>query len=149
MITQFRGKYRFLSNFFYSSVYYEGEIYPTSEHAYQAAKSLNTLEREKIKKATSPGKAKRLGKRINIRQDWEEIKYQTMRDIVLSKFSRNKDLAIKLMATKDEQLIEGNTWHDNIWGSCSCIRCKKTEGQNLLGKALMEVRYKLSILDCF
>ncbi len=75
-----------------------------------------------------------------MRNDWEEIKINVMLECVRAKFYQNRDLAGKLVETDGLELIEGNRWHDNIWGNCSCSRCQHIEGKNLLGKILMRVR---------
>lgn len=133
-IAKFSGSYRFLSNFYPAEVEYEGLTYKTSEHAYQAAKATNADDRAKIRKAKSPGEAKRMGRRIKIRPDWESVKVEVMRTILIDKFRRNKDLARLLIETEDAHLEEGNTWGDTTWGTV------KGKGKNLLGKLLMEVR---------
>ncbi len=86
VIDSFSGQYRFLSNFWLAPVTYEGITYPSSEHAYQAAKSLNKDIREAFSEINSPGEIKRLGQTITIRPDWEEVKINVMRDIVTAKF---------------------------------------------------------------
>ena len=53
--------YDFLSNFYPSTVSFEGMLYPTVEHAYQAAKTIDPKIREIIRKANGPGEAKKLG----------------------------------------------------------------------------------------
>jgi predicted NAD-dependent protein-ADP-ribosyltransferase YbiA (DUF1768 family) len=68
-----------------------------------------------------------------------------MRRILEDKFSgRNPGLRDALVATGDAELVEGNSWHDNFWGVCSCSRCKNKEGQNYLGRLLEEVRASLA-----
>lgn len=139
VINSFRGEHGFLSNFYPAKVVYEGMEYPTSEHAFQAAKSPVTGVRMIIARASSPGDAKQLGRKIALRSDWENIKLQVMEDIVRAKFSQNADLRIMLVqGTGDAELIEGNTWGDEFWGVCN------GEGENHLGKILMEVRKELS-----
>ena len=87
MISSFSGKYRFLSNFFPSLVRYEGMTYPTVEHAFQAAKTRDRHDRIPIQKTESPGKAKRMGRRVKLRYDWEEIKLSEIMEFLLrSKF---------------------------------------------------------------
>lgn len=135
MITSFSGEYRFLSNFWMSPVTYEGITYPSSEHAYQAAKSLDPFIREMMSNASSPGVVKALGQSIGIRPDWEEVKINVMRDIVTAKFEQKEDLMDLLMATKGRDLIEGNTWGDTFWGQCPL-----GTGRNELGKILMGIR---------
>lgn len=136
-ITEFRGDYRWLSNFWDCPVKYEDVMYPTSEHAYQAAKTLDRNERLKIRNLDTPGKAKRAGKNLEIRSDWEDVKLQVMTDILTDKFSRNPDLAEKLIQTGTADLIEGNTWNDTFWGVC------RGKGQNHLGRILMRIRDEL------
>lgn len=142
MICEFEGKYAFLSNFFPSSILYEGIVYPTNEHFFQAMKTLNQEERKKIAAADTPGKAKRLGRHVQLRADWEQIKVDVMRTGLMLKFT-DAELAQKLIGTGDEELIEGNWWHDNTWGSCFCSDCINKPGRNLLGMLLMELRKEL------
>lgn len=143
MITEFDGKYAFLSNFFHSPFAYDGIEYPTVEHFFQAMKTLDQEERKKIAAADSPGKAKRMGRNVKLREDWEEIKYTIMRVGVERKFDTHLELASKLIATGDAILIEGNSWHDNTWGSCFCPKCASIAGKNWLGEILMKRREEL------
>lgn len=141
IIDSFRGEYKFLSSFYPAKVIYEEMEYPSSEHAFQAAKSLIIGVRMLIARASSPGDAKRLGRKIALRPDWEDVKLQVMKDIVRAKFTQNADLRIMLvMGTRDAELIEGNTWGDKFWG----VDKATGEGENHLGKILMEVREELS-----
>lgn len=135
MITSFEGKYSFLSNFYACQTEYHHVKYPTSEHAYQAAKTSNPIQREAID-------AKRMGRRVEIKSNWDEIKEEVMYEIVSNKF-KNKRMQAKLLATENEQLVEGNYWHDNYWGSCTCPRCLQKPKENKLGKILMRVREEL------
>jgi len=143
MITEFDGKYAFLSNFYHAPFTYDGIEYPTNEHFFQAMKTLDQEERKKIAAAATPGKAKRMGRQVQLREDWEEIKIDIMRLGVSLKFHAHPDLAQKLVETNDAYLIEGNTWCDQIWGSCNCSHHKNIPGRNLLGQILMEEREKL------
>lgn len=138
MIKKFDGEYRFLSNFYPVSLSFEGRCFPSSEHAYQAAKTLNPGQKMLIQAASGPGMAKRLGSKVDLRKDWEQVKDRIMKEILLEKF-RNKSLEGKLLGTGTEILVEGNTWHDNYWGSCICARCGD-RGRNKLGKILMDLR---------
>jgi len=135
VIDSFSSQYRFLSNFWLAPVTYEGITYPSSEHAYQAAKSLNKDIREAFSEINSPGEIKRLGQTITIRPDWEDVKINVMRDIVTAKFEQNEDLMRLLMETKGYHLIEGNTWGDRFWGESPV-----GNGRNELGKILMAIR---------
>lgn len=136
-IDNFHGEYRFLSNFFPVWVKLGRQMFPTTEHAYQAAKTKDENERMKIAQAKTPGEAKRLGRKLDIRENWEEIKYNVMYELVKQKFSKDNNLKQKLLDTDEAELIEGNTWGDQEWG------VYKGKGKNLLGLILMEVREKL------
>jgi ribA/ribD-fused uncharacterized protein len=139
-IDSFKDNYKFLSNFAFcpNGVLFEGLVYSTAEHAYQASKTLDPDEKAYVRFCETPGKAKRAGRNITLREDWELVKIENMREIVLSKFTRNEGYLKSLRATGDAELIEGNTWGDTFWGIC------KGQGENNLGKILMWVRELLS-----
>ena len=143
-IDRFEGDQRFLSNFHPAKVWHDGISYPTVEHAFQAAKSLDFAERRRIASLSTPGQAKRTGRVIRRRPDWDQVRRSIMFELVLQKFSYHLELKHRLLSTGDLDLIEGNSWHDNFWGSCSCIPCEAIPGENHLGKALMIVRDLLS-----
>ncbi len=137
VINSFQGEYFFLSNFFYSPFEYDGEIYSTVEHAFQAAKTFDSEQRQSIRQADSPAQAKYLGRAVPLRPDWEQVKFDIMLALLKQKFAQT-DLRQKLLNTGDSDLIEGNTWGDKVWG---CILYKgQWIGQNNLGKLLMKVR---------
>src|SRR2546421_11620474 len=133
-IAEFQAEYRFLSNFFPAEVIYEGITYPTSEHAYQAAKTLDPEQRKKIAALKTPAEAKSAGRSLKLRDDWETAKFTVMEDVVRYKFSHHPDLRDKLLATGDAYLEEGNTWNDRVWG------VYQGQGENRLGKILMKIR---------
>lgn len=136
-IDSFSGDYRFLSNFYPCIVELDWEIYPSVEHAYQAAKTLNIEDRKTIQNSTSAKIAKKLGKYVSIREDWEDVKLEIMANLVWQKFSKDFDLKDKLLSTHGYELIEGNRWNDTYWGVCNGF------GQNNLGKLLMAIRHEL------
>lgn len=143
MINCFDKEYAFLSNFFDSEIVDEdGICYPTVEHYFQAMKTLDKAVRFDIAISSTPGQAKRKGRRVSLRPDWERIKEQVMYEAIVQKFA-DEELREKLLATGDEYLEEGTTWHDNEWGNCSCERCAKIPGKNKLGKILMQVREEM------
>lgn len=133
MIGPFKGEYEFLSNFSPSRVFYDGFIYPTVEHAFQASKSMYYNERVEIANASTPGQAKRLGRKVQLRPLWNDIRIPIMTQLVWEKFAIC-ELQIKLLATGNEELVEVNWWHDIFWGVCN------GEGENNLGKILMKIR---------
>jgi ribA/ribD-fused uncharacterized protein len=132
-IGPFSGTFRFLSNFFPSPVEFEGLTYPTVEHAFQAAKTLNRAERERMRQLASPGEAKRAGRRLTLRPDWEEIKLALMEQLVRQKFA-DAALRARLLKTWPRPLVEENTWGDQFWGRCRGV------GENHLGCILMRIR---------
>ena len=137
MINRFIDEYEFLSNFYPSPIYDDtGKEYPTVEHYFQAMKTFNPQERELIRLAKSPGKAKRIGRLVQLREDWEDRKLDIMEKALIQKFQIPK-LREKLLATENEELVEGNFWNDTYWGVC------KGEGENHLGKLLMNIREKI------
>ena len=138
-IDRFRGESFFLSNFFSSRFVLEGIEFPNGEAAFQAMKTLDDAERRRIAALKSPGDAKRAGRRVKLRPDWEDAKTGVMRSVLEAKFGQNPDLAAKLIATGDAELIEGNDWNDRCWG----VDLRTGEGENRLGKLLMELREKL------
>jgi hypothetical protein len=144
MIDKFDGEYAFLSNFYEMDdfISLNGIKVPTVEHYFQAAKALNFNDCKQIITASTPGEAKRLGRKVKLRKDWESVKDGVMWRALIYKFS-NPELAQKLISTGDEYLKEGNWWHDNYWGSCKCGKCQD-HGQNKLGLMLMRIRDQLN-----
>jgi len=141
MITRFFDEERYLSNFAPVEVVFDGETYLSVENAYQAAKTLDKAAREKIRNGT-PGQAKRLGRKIKIRDDWDEIKLRVMEALLRQKFLVDNGYGKKLMATGTQEIVEGNRWHDQFWGSCDCPKCGGG-GRNYLGKISMIIRAEL------
>ncbi len=139
----FTGSRYFLSNYSRHHVAYEGVTYPTAEAVFAAAKTLDVSLRRRIAAAPSPGAAKRMGRQLKLREDWEDIKVAVMREILAAKFS-NATLAQRLIETSG-QLSEDNIWHDQIWGNCVCSAHKDIPGRNLLGILLMELRNDLTV----
>ena len=136
IIREFIDAYAFLSNFYHSPVKYRNLIYLNAEAAFQAQKESCEKDKEQYTRM-NPAQAKLVGRNCNLREDWEEIKEQTMYEIVKAKFTQNEALARLLLATGDAYLEEGNWWHDTTWGVCNGV------GQNKLGKILMRVREEL------
>lgn len=146
-IDGFEGRYAFLSNFYPSPVEYisldgQKHIAPSVEHAFQASKATELKHELAILNSPTMGGAKRLGRQVKIRSDWEELKDMFMYIFVLKKFSE-PELEKKLLATGEAELIEGNHWHDNYWGDCHCDKCRDIPGKNKLGEILMQVRHEL------
>jgi len=153
MIDSFKGRWYFLSNFYAGEITHQGILYPTVEHYYVAMK-VNSSQlidgvlmdkidvRELISKIETPGKVKRFGREnIQLRSDWDDVRYDTMLYGVRQKFTKHEDLKQMLLSTGTEELVEGNWWHDIYFGVCDCGKCP--EGQNILGKILMIVRSEI------
>lgn len=137
VVDSFRGEYRFLSNFYPYPINIGKFEYPTVEHYFQAMKCVRASDREKIRKAASPGEAKKLGRKVELRKDWDDVKIKIMKVALREKF-KDPTLARQLLNTGDSILVEGNVWGDVFWGKC------KGRGQNILGKLLMKIRQELS-----
>ena len=134
MILSFRDEYFFLSNFYPVEIKLDGIVYPNAESAFQAQKTLDVEERRKFSMLKNPVQAKRLGRKVKLRDDWEEVKLDIMTEIVSQKFLQHPHLIEMLLQTGDEELVEGNKWGDRFWGVC------KGKGENHLGKILMKIR---------
>jgi len=126
----------FLSNFYESSIELDAVVYRNAEAAYQAMKSNDSLVRVKFINLNGAS-AKALGKRIELRKDWNDIKLDMMYKIVKNKFMQNSTITKLLIDTNDKVIIEGNNWGDIYWGICNGI------GENNLGKILMKVREEM------
>lgn len=139
-ISRFENEFEFLSNFYTAPFVWNGRCWPTVEHAYQAAKIPTPGSFWEVIAAKEAADAKRLGRRVKLREGWEEIKISIMTELVWLKFEYNLTLRTKLINTGKVKLIEGNWWHDNTWGDCFCKTCSNRAGKNVLGSILMEVR---------
>lgn len=139
MIKSFCDEYAFLSNFFEAPFEIEGLRYKTVEHYYQAQKTDDPVERSYIRNLPTPKEAKARGYKVQLRGEWEWVKLDVMRRAVKAKFEQNPALKKRLLATKNEQLQETNTWGDEYWG----VDSKTGAGLNWLGRILMEVRAQL------
>lgn len=135
-ISSFRNEYFFLSNFYNCEINYRGISYQNTEAAFQAQKTMDQNERRKFS-TLNPSEAKRLGRHVKLRSDWEEVKEEEMYFIVLAKFMHYQSIRNKLMATWPAKLIEGNDWGDTCWGVC------RGKGENRLGQILMDIRERL------
>jgi ribA/ribD-fused uncharacterized protein len=116
-VTQFSGEFWFLANPFPCRVVYEGMQYPSSEHAFQAAKTTNMRLRGQIAAMPEWRQAKAAGRSLALRPDWEGVKHAVMLQLSLTKYILHPDLRAALLGTGDRLLIEGNTWGDWEWGA--------------------------------
>lgn len=133
MIDHFDGEYAFLSNFYPVEVELTDIMFPTVEHAYQAAKTDDWDERAKMSLIPTPGQAKRAGQKVKLKQDWHLYKRRVMNDLLEQKF-KHPELRALLMATEGHDLVEGNYWGDTYWGIYN------GKGHNHLGRLLMSIR---------
>ena len=151
MIDSFTGRWNFLSNFFPVEIEHQGIKYPSIEHYYVAMKIKNDQQidgkyigyidcRELISKIKNPGEAKRFGRTLKIRKDWDDVKLDVMLWGVREKFKK-EELKEMLLSTRDQELVESNWWNDKYWGVCKGV------GENNLGKILMQVREEVKNLN--
>jgi len=121
---------------------YQGMQFRTPEHFYQAMKTTDVKIRRQIADLPTPGQAKRFGRSVQFRPDWDEIKLNVMEYALCYKFS---DESFQYKLTQQSlPIIETNLWHDNFWGNCLCSKCKNVPGQNHLGKLLEKIKEGLS-----
>ncbi len=148
MIDCFRGKYFRFSNMapVPFGIIYENLVFPTVEHFYHAGRTLQHQARQEILDTPSPYLAKQIGHSFEMRglerEDWHEINVPHMENGLRQKFSLIVFEKF-ILDTGNEELIEGNWWHDNFWGSCNCEKCKErfpNGGLNTLGNLLMKIR---------
>lgn len=147
MIRSFVKETRYLSNFYLRPFIWNGKLVPTREHAYQGEKTLDEAVRQRIHEAPTPRDAKTLGGPpekggivAELRPDWSEVCDDIMYQIQKAFYDQHLDLRTLLLMTKQQELVEGNFWHDNYWGDCECRRCQDIPGQNKHGKGLMRLR---------
>lgn len=137
MVLEFRNEYYFLSNMYECEVVYKGIKFRSSESLFQACKACNNEDFMKFINLNGY-EAKKLGRSIKLRKDWNDIRINVMYEILKLKFN-NKELRNKLLETGNEELIEGNYWNDKFWG----ISLKDYKGDNNLGKLLMRIRKEI------
>lgn len=133
-ILEFKDEHFYLSNFYETPILYNGYYFTNNEAAFQAMKC---PERIHEFCGLNPSKAKKLGRRVQLRHDWEFIKESVMYEICKQKFLQHPSLAKKLLTTGNGLLVEGNDWGDREWGVCG------GRGNNKLGKILMTIRKEL------
>lgn len=137
-IDSFKGNYEFLSNFAPCYIRYEGVLYTSVECAFQAAKVSDINIKKQIAQLT-PKDAKKYGKKVKLRSDWDNIRIDIMRELLKIKFNDDHfGYRQKLVNTGDSYIEEGNKHHDTFWGVCNGI------GENHLGKLIMEIREELA-----
>lgn len=138
----FFGTYRFLSNYYYlpGGITYNDITYPTIEHAFQAQKTLDQKIRKRFSKLLKPKHAKIYGRKVKLREDWEDVKDSIMLDLIRIKFS-DEVLQAKLLKLVGYQLFELNSWNDTYWGVVEGLK-----GKNRLGKTIMQVLHEI-VLD--
>ncbi|MBN1802376.1 MAG: NADAR family protein [Candidatus Lokiarchaeota archaeon] len=139
-IKEFKGKFRFLSNFYSSPFSIRGIEYKTVEHWFQSQKSTKSEEQTHVINASTPGEAKKRGRQVNLRTDWNETRLSIMEEGLRAKFNQNPNIRELLIKTGDQELQEGNRWGDTFWG----INLRTGKGQNHLGKLLEKIRKELT-----
>ena len=135
-VKEFKGVHGYMSNFYRIEIRYKGEVYPTVEHAFQAAKTKSKYWQQKIKEAKTPAEAKKMGRKAPLKTDWNKYRDKVMRKLIKEKF-RDPKLRERLLKSGDAWLEEGNTWGDTYWGTVN------GKGTNRLGKILMRHRDRL------
>ena len=138
-VYNFMGSFKFLSNFYISPFEIDGVRYLSNEHWYQSNKTDDNYMRGLIINAESPALAKKLAKNVTRPINWPDISLDIMYRGLKAKFTQNSELHEKLLDLRGLTLIEGNTWHDNFWGACTCNRCVRYVHMNYLGLLLTKL----------
>jgi ribA/ribD-fused uncharacterized protein len=128
-----RWVYNWFSNMELDPITIDGITYPSVENYYQGMKSGHPKILQIFSKLP-PYQAKKEGKRLKLRDDWEQIKFDVMEKALRIKFAPGTSWYTKLKATEGE-IVEWNNWGDKIWG-----KTLNGEGENNLGKILMKIR---------
>lgn len=140
-ILRMNGEYLFLSNFYEGNVFeYKGCKFTNTEAPFHAEKCIERIKEFEMER---PSQSKKLGRRVSLRADWEDIKDQVMYDVCYAKFSQDEELKAKLLATGSRELVEGNMHNDRCWGMVYNSRTGEYEGENRLGIVLMKLREDL------
>lgn len=135
--------YGVFSNLYRRDMTFNGEVFSTAEHAYQAGKARKKEVRDWILSAPTPGLVAMAAHGLytwDIVSDWSTIKFVRMKEVLRAKFSQHEDLRKLLLSTKDARLVEAgktNNPVNRLWGEVN------GKGQNMLGVLLMEIREEL------
>ena len=135
----FFREHRYLSNYHVCEVPWLGQTFTSTEAAFQATKSMDPEEWARFA-LYDPSTSKVEGRKVKIREDWEEVKEDVMFVVNYIKFCSHPELAEKLLATGDKELVEDNWWQDRYWGR------HFGDGKNMLGITLMQVRDRIKKL---
>lgn len=139
-----REQFGYMSNFAKFPIKLKDVLWKTNEHYFQAQKvdpsdARHSEHVSRIKVAKTPAEAKKLGRKVPLCTDWEQVKDNVMLEACRAKFRQHDRIRVKLLATGDAELIEDSPT-DTYWGTGTK---RKVEGKNMLGKILMQVRQEL------
>lgn len=146
----FTREYKFLNNFYETCVEFKRKGQPfvatSSEAAYQSFKTTDLKVARDIC-AMRPDIAARVGRSLNLRPDWEDIKINVMYHVVYSKFKnvRLQSALFNLFDTAPRDfrgIIYKNAHGDQFWGVD-----KSGNGENHLGIVLNDVYVKLKTAE--
>lgn len=135
----YEREFYIFSNFSSFQIEWQDRLWPTSEHAYQAAKFFDVNEDivDEIHEAKSAHRAFKLAKVKYLEKkpdDWMSRKVDIMEDICRHKLRQHEYVQKKLMQTGDRRLVEDSP-KDDFWGWGS-----SKDGRNELGKVWMRLR---------
>lgn len=136
--------YGAFSNLFRRPIVFEGRVFPSAEHAYQAGKARKDEVREWILSAPTPALVAMAGHGLytwEVVPDWSQLKYNRMRRVLHAKFTQHPDLRQLLLSTGSARIVEAGRTVNVVnctWGEVN------GKGENMLGMLLMELRSRLS-----
>ncbi len=135
------------SNLYRRELTFEGERFPTSEHAYQVGKARKPEVRAWLLAAPSPSLLAMAAHGLaywDVAPGWSQGRYDRMLRVVRAKFSQHADLAAILLSTGDTQIAESAKELNPVnlrWGEV--LTGAGWVGENHLGLILMKVREEL------
>lgn len=139
----FRNEYWFLSNMYPCKIRVNGLEFECAEACFQSFKTTDLELRKKFQKMNG-FEAKKFGKKVKLRPDWNDIRLEIMSRVIHAKFKQNDELGHKLAQISDEiEIVEDNKWHDTFWGRCNGI------GENHLGRILEYEKHLQEIDKCY
>lgn len=141
VIRGFFGRNAWLGNSYPVKFRLHGMFWKSVDHYIFACRAIKESDRDAVRNAKTPIEARVISKEIKWRPDWKEADAKNVNEAVEAKFTQNAELGRKLIYTRDIELVHENRWNDKLWGVCD------DEGENLLGKLLMEVRDRIEKLE--
>lgn len=135
--------YGAFSSLYRCDIIFEGQTFPTAEHAYQYGKPRKQVVQRWLMSAPTPALLAMAAHGLyywDIAPGWSKHKVDRMRAVQATKFVQHVELWDLLLGTGDARLVESGTTDNEVnrfWGEVN------GRGENTHGKILMEIRAEL------